>query len=280
MGMVWGIPMAVLGLSLGCVEAGTVQTFDGGGTPYTLANFFGPPASVLSGGPTGNFLRLAYVSNGWTTNTVSFDWTDAGAFDTVVVDFDFRMGLGTRADGIGFALLNTATFGVTGAGPVVDEEADVANSLNVGFDIFNNDYNLGGVVEPSNNHVSLRFNGFLTAVPIDTATLDLANNLFNHAQITVRAAGAGSNVTVTLTPNGGVAFTPINAYFAAGLSPYESRLSFGAGTGAEMSNHDIDNINATFSNAVPEPPAWLLASCGALIVMVHRRRWTTATGFK
>jgi hypothetical protein len=277
---VCGITVVLLGLSLGCVEAGTVQTFDGGGTPYTFANFSGPAATVLAGGPTGNFLRLAYATDGWTTNTVAFDRTDAGAFDTVVVDFDFRMGLGTRADGIGFALLNTATLGTTGAGPVVDGEANVANSLSVGFDIFNNDYVFGPVVEPSNNHVSLRFNGFLTAVPVDTATLDLANNLFNHAQVTVQAAGAGSNVTMTLTPNGGVAFTPINAFYVAGLTPYESRLSFGAGTGAEMSNHDIDNISATFSNTVPEPSAWLLASCGALIVIVHRRRWTTATGFK
>ncbi len=76
----------------------------------------------------------------------------------------------------------------------------------------------------------------------------LPNNApFDHANITIDAVAGGANVTVTITPAGGTAFTPISNMFIPGFTPYEMRAAFGARTGGENDNHDIDNINVTFA---------------------------------
>ncbi len=69
-----------------------------------------PPPLELPGGPsgTGKFLRLA-TTFVYTNNSITFDRTDPGLFSEITAEFDFRMTPGSgRADGLGFALLNTA----------------------------------------------------------------------------------------------------------------------------------------------------------------------------
>src|SRR2546421_9683131 len=108
---------------------------------------------VINGGPTdgGKMMRLAVgdptrvkppliISH----NSIAFDRTNPGQFDQIVADFDFRMTPRTgRADGLGFALLNTAvpTYGITGSvAPQNDaEEPDFTRSLGIGFDIYRSD---------------------------------------------------------------------------------------------------------------------------------------------
>ena len=97
----------------------TVQNFDDPnlGTPFARLQVNNPPGAIeMDGGPTGlgKFLRLvhapvlpAVVPN---VNTITFQTSDAGAFSQVIADFDFRIKPGNgRADGLAFALLNTAT---------------------------------------------------------------------------------------------------------------------------------------------------------------------------
>ena len=75
---------------------GTVQDFDlgGVGTPYSVFSVVAQnPPVYPTGGPTGTgkFARLAFQTSPQAHNSLAFDRTDAGAFDLVVADFDFRL---------------------------------------------------------------------------------------------------------------------------------------------------------------------------------------------
>ena len=260
----------------------TVQNFDGGGTPYTLTGFGGDPADDTQPGPTGKCLRLTQATNSG-LNTVAFDRTQTGPVGHVVADFDFRIGDSTDgrshgADGIGFVLLNTTTpntagdsrYGTMGDGPSITEEAQVFASLGIGLDTWDND---PPVLDPNDNHISVIYsdnpqrdanggNGISESVgnvavvwavsltpfnyKLHRATLP-DNAPFDHFHMTLDAVTGGANVTVTITPAGKDPFTPINNLFIPNFTPYEMRVAFGARTGGENENHDIDNLNVTFA---------------------------------
>ena len=140
--------------------AQTVRDFDTStGTPFLAKNCVpsnpgAAPPQELPGGPTGagNFLRLATTTPPLPiSNSIAFDLTDPGLFSQIVAEFDFRMTPGNgRADGFGFALLNTASYGNSGQvcptlSPFAPEEPNFIKSLGVGFDIYQNT-DLGDVV--------------------------------------------------------------------------------------------------------------------------------------
>src|SRR5581483_7622537 len=151
--------------------AATVQDFDvtARQSPFRQARYGNlPNAALLSGGPTGTgqFLRLAYVDpipGPPSFNTITFDRSDPGAFSQIVADFDFRIEPGKdRADGLGFALLNTAIFGNSGGVQGGAEEPNFAGSLGVGFDIYKNS-EFGDIGDERSrslfsNSVSIHFN--------------------------------------------------------------------------------------------------------------------------
>src|SRR5262245_23409740 len=98
-----------------------VTGFDSAAAPAGQKSVAGSdnPPEFLGGGPApqnapSRFLRLARaVPN--VNNSVAFDRTDVGLAGRIVADFDFRITPGfnggggfLRADGLGFALLNTA----------------------------------------------------------------------------------------------------------------------------------------------------------------------------
>jgi hypothetical protein len=234
----------------------TVQDFDlpGVGTPYTLRNFGGlAAAQLLSEGP-GLFLRLAHQSHD-TLNTVGFDRTAPGRYLRVEAEFDFRFipAGAFRADGLGFALLNTGEFAGTGAEVAISEEPNLAKSIGVGFDIYQN------AGEPSNNHVSVHADGAqVAAFALDPGSFDLASGVFHHAGITIDFASAGALVTVSL--DGVLAASQL----IAAAVPYESRAAFGARTGGEYAHHDLDNIAVTWRDLVTTPDLELEG--GALFV--------------
>lgn len=265
-------------LAVGLAKADpTVQNFDGGGTPYTLIYGSGDPADDTQKGPTGKCLRLTQATNSG-QNTITFDRTQTGPVGHVIADFDFRIGDSTDgrshgADGIGFVLINTG--GVfNGAGDKygemsatdtfqISEEANqLYQSLGIGLDTWDNP-----PWDPNDNHISVfyqdaptrDFNESVGTVSI-TWALSLTpfnyhlhratladNDPFDHFNMTLDAVTGGANVTITITPAGGTAFTPINNLFIPGFVPYEMRVGFGARTGGENENHDIDNINVTFA---------------------------------
>src|SRR5438874_12928334 len=133
-----------LACAVGAVSAATVLNFDQPGTGYAVvhADYGSNPAvpTVMSGGPTGNFLRLAAMP-AVNLNTIAFVRTDV-TVNQITADFDFRMtpppaGRSSAADGLGFVLLNTSTWGATGGVfSSVPENAALAGSLGVGFHIY------------------------------------------------------------------------------------------------------------------------------------------------
>ena len=228
----------------------TTQNFDTNGTAYTVANY-GPTAVALlaaDAGSTGSFLRLVPASGG-EVGVVAFDRTAAGAFSTVTATFDFRMtppDEGNQADGLGFALLSTASYGTNGAGPAFSEEPNLVGSLGVGLDIYNNS---GSSQEPNNNHLSLHWNGAQIGNAA-TPSFDISNGRFHRAQVTFRLASGNAYVTVRLTSdiNGtpGTTETLFQDYLITGVTPYEGRVAFAGRTGGAVAAHDIDNVNVQF----------------------------------
>ncbi len=231
----------------------TVQNFDAAGTGYTLTTFGSTPPSVQAadGNSTGSYLRLV-PSSGGESGVIAFDRTSLGTFNNITSTFDFRIsppGGGTPADGMGFALLSTSSYGSTGAGPQISEEPNLVNSLGIGFDVYAND---ATPQEPNNNHVSLHWNGRqigAAAIP----SFSLFNGRFNRAQVSLWFSGGNGYVTVRLTPDINGTPGPTETVFAnavlPGAAPYESRVAFGARTGGAWAEHDLDNISVQFTNS-------------------------------
>jgi hypothetical protein len=211
----------------------TIQNFDTDGTSYTLSNHYGDPATIESGGLTGNFLMLVHGYNQNQRNSIAFNATLTDTCRQVIADFD--------GDGFGFALLNTFAFGITGDGPSFAEEPNLPKSLGIGFDTFWNK-NIG---DPNGNHLSLHFNGATIATfPIPKSQPPLENGWMKHAQIVIDFYRG--RVTVTLTPLRGIPFSPIDNYPIPGLTPYASRVAFGASNGGATVTHNLDNIRVQF----------------------------------
>jgi hypothetical protein len=264
----------------------TVQDFNKpGGTPYTLTNFGGDPADDTQAGPGGKkLLRLTQATNGG-LNTCAFDRTQTGPVGHVVADFDFRIGDSTDgrshgADGLAFVLLNTQAaingnmppdgYGITADGPQITEEASAYQSIGFGLDTWHNNPlpAAGGIGDPNDNHISVIYSDAPIRDFSETAGLGVNlqavsltpfgyhlhratlpdNDPLDHFHMALDVAtGGGANVTVTITPASGTAFTPINNLFLPTFVPYEMRVAFGGRTGGENENHDVANINVTFA---------------------------------
>ncbi len=219
----------------------TTQNFEGtGGTTYTLQQVAGPPpAQIQSGGPTGNFLRLAtmpispVVGN---DNSISFVTSDPGTYDEAVADWDFRVTQISGLSGVGmsFALLNTANYGTSGtAASVLPSQGIYDGSLGFGFDTTNNIVYLSldaavvtGATVPAGFLTSGQFIAASAVVDFQTAT-----------------------VSLVLTPTiSGSPITVFNSTTVTGLGPYESRVSFEAqNSTTSFANFDLSNINVVYS---------------------------------
>jgi hypothetical protein len=267
----------------------TVASFGGAATDTNYTEYGNGTGYVVNDGPPGavNYYRLTTAGVGSTNNMIAFDMTQAGPSSHIVVDFDYRIG-GTpdngapsnHADGLGFALLNTAVYMTTGNGPGITEEAQGVvtaardNSFGFGLDTWDNGPpppNGGNNYDPDNNHLSISYIGGGSDGPGGTSILletsltpfgynwhrgeapekpfDDTATLFDHFHATIDFDSNGATVTVTLTPNstGGAAFSPVSGLVIGGAKPHEVRAAFGARTGGSTDNHDITNINITFS---------------------------------
>ncbi len=224
----------------------TSQDFTNPGTSYAVSACGTAPAPVVkAGGPTGgNYLQLIGGLDTSSTNTIAFDRTLPGASTTVTVDFDFRITPGTgRGEGFGFALLNTATYGKSGALCGAAEEPNFTGSLGIGFDI-NKDVPAG---DPNSNHVSVHFNGAVVQTYDVTSIVDLASGQWIHAQIVARPGGGFSDVSVFLTPPLGAPTAVVSNLGVTGLNPYEGRAYFGARTSSQTAGHDLANVLVQFT---------------------------------
>lgn len=116
------------------------------------------------------FITLNEEGVNSSSTAVAWDEAYTGAYTQVTHTFQFRLSSGNptandKADGIGFAFLNDANYGTTGAF-ASSEEPNFNNSVGVGFDIWDN----GG---EGGNSISLHYNGqLLQNMPIDDGTTD------------------------------------------------------------------------------------------------------------
>jgi len=256
--------------------AGTVQGFETAGTAYEAHQIDNPPApALMAGGPTGSgqFLRMSpAVAPALTpvANTIAFAATETAPHARVVADFDVRMtpgatiaGAAGRADGIGFALLDTTAYGTTGPvipdhPPYAVEEPNFTGSLGVGLDIFKSDHptlppeqdDIGddNVAANFTNSVSIHFNGTVIHQQDVSRVADLARGDWIHVRVVVEGGTAAlpGAVSVILTACGEQAVTAIDRLAVPGLLPYASRAWLGARSGGESADSDVDNVNVQF----------------------------------
>src|SRR6266545_1769453 len=237
--------LALLG-GPGLAMAATTQNFGGGGTEYVTSACSAVPAPViLDGGPggAGKFLRLVRAGDPSGLISVAFRYSDRGAFTTVTAQFDFRIipaSATSRADGLGFILLNTAPGDVSGGSCQGSEEANAPGSLGIGFDVYQNP------ADTSANEVSVHYNNAVVG-QFSAGTIDLASGGWIHARIVARPGGGLSDVSVFLTPEGGAEVAVASNLAVPGLVPFESRAYFVARTGGQSADHDIANVSVTYA---------------------------------
>ncbi len=190
---------------------------------YTLTKYGSNSAASISSGT----LQLLHDENNQ-KNVAAFDRVAAGIYDGVAVEWDFSVESG--ADGFSLALLNTSTHGATGSGPTMGESANVSNALGIGFDIYNNIYD---VTLHWNSSQVERFSS-----PYDYRTAD-----FEHAEVEVEFIDSGVFISVAISGN-----TVYDHYYIDGIDAYESRVSFGSRTGGVKTNLYIDDVHVRYIN--------------------------------
>jgi WD40 repeat protein len=265
----------------------------GVGTPYLTTAHSPPPAptaALVNGGPSGEgkALRLAYAlpSARPQQNSLIFDPQEVEPAAQVVADFDFRIRPGTgRADGFGFALLNTAHYPLTGTVPpgppnFAAEEPDFAGSLGIGFDIYRSI--LPDHKELNANHLSIHFNGTRLAEVDAGPAIDLAIGEWVHARMILHTGNGQAAVTVQLSQCGRAPVTVIEHFPIPGLTPYQSRLYLAARSGGLNADYDFDNVRVHFLDlhdtliSFQTGCAGLVESGGALPITVVRMGDTTS----
>ena len=223
----------------GIANAATIQNFNAtpGQTPYTLSQYQNAPAAAI----VNNTLRMVNAGN--QRNVIAFNQTDPGLYSRITAEWDLNIVPG--ADGLGFALLNTAQYGTTGAGPVIEEEPSLAKTFAIGFDIYcPDDYQKKG-----SHEISLHWDGVERANK--WSSFDYRTGTFNHVKVVIDFVTGGAEVTIAV---GGQ--TIYDRSFLAGLEPYDCRAAFGARTGGLMTTLYLDNVNVQYEDLTEpaEPP--------------------------
>jgi hypothetical protein len=195
------------------------------------------------------------------------------------MSFDFRMSdnaanssaggcCGSAADGLGIGLFNTATYGSAGGNNPggLWETPSFSDAFTVGLDIFSNV-----------DIVNLNWSGLQFASTTVGSFMDLNNNLFHRAIVTITANGAnalvnmdivedvfGSNTTHSVFSNQGATGLDL-----ANFPNY--RVIAGGRTGGAFANGDMDNISVS-SVTVPEPSILAVFGLGLLGLSFARRK--------
>ena len=234
--------------------------FDTVTNAYTTSQQSAAPApaiQVANAGSTGRFLRLIYDGVNNNINSISFNQTAPGLWETITAEFDFRIfnALNNPADGFAFMLIPTSIYGNSGVGAQQGatpfEEPNFPGVFGIGFDVY---------PRSTQNDVSAHWSGAeYQNVTMANADINLTSGNFHHAKISLVHVPGGARVTVTLTPNinltPGTPYTPINNLFIPGLNAYTNRVQFAGRTGGLNMNVDLDNIVVHFGFPTGMVPA-------------------------
>jgi hypothetical protein len=172
------------------VHAATKDDFQAPVPRYEACDTPGCAAPVIVSEDGNRFLRIVSAIGGQFTS-VTYPVSDPGAHPYATASFRFRITppIGaTPADGMAFALLNTASYA---AGPVspalicpsIAEEPNFDQSIGVGIDVFSS----RDVCDPNANHVSIHWGGKLYATQ-DRVELPLASGTWIRAELVLQPA--------------------------------------------------------------------------------------------
>jgi len=185
------------------------------------------------------------------SNALGIDVAQRGTYDRVSLRCSLRVLEG--GDGGAFVFLNTAEYGERGPAPFVKNwvEPNLPGTFAVGIDVhdpkseepFGPWGNYMGLPE---REVSLHFDGHELVKRV--APVEFRGD-WTDCEITVKHVTGGADVTVRLAGE-----AVYDAYFVAGLLPYETRLAIGAGTRADASTEfDVKDIEWEFGEPAPAP---------------------------
>jgi len=248
-------------LSVG--QAAIIEDFDGGGrTAYTLFSRSGSPGSIVDGGPTGSFVRITNL-NGSNFNNIAFDEDPAQtgpAPDGLTIGFNFRMTddaanndaggcCNSAADGLGFGLFDTGTYGDSGSanpGGANWENPRFADAFTVGFDVFQNI-----------DVVNVNWGGSEIAQVDVEPFLNLNSGVFHRAVITLTPDGANTVFDMIIRED--VLGTDVEheIYFGQVISGmnlselFNYRVIAGGRTGGAFLDGDFDNISVPNEPVAP-----------------------------
>ncbi len=244
-----GMGFTVALWAVGSAYGGLIDNFDPPNSNVTATQSGSAPGpQVLSGGPSGQYLRLINDGVNNQRNHYSYDRTDTGWYSTIVAQFDFAgYSADQAADGFSFSFLPTSLYGTSGAGPVLSESANAPGVFGIGFWVY-----------PSGtNHLSVHWdNREIVRYYVDPAKVNFATGTWNQAKLTVNSIGPGGNVKLELI--GDVNGTPqtvtvFDKYFY-GPSGFENRVQFSGRTGGANMDVNLDNIQVSYSNPIASPP--------------------------
>lgn len=254
--------------------APTIFTGGAGDTPVFLSQYGlapGPTIDAVGGNPGGVLSVTIDTAAGGLQNGAAFDRTQTGTVPRVDFSFQFQL-VAPRtpsADGFHFILLNTANFGIAGAGANLGEDPALTGVLGFGFDTWSNQGAFDNPAVPTGSdyqEISLFFNGALIQRIDDTRLLTPALLLDDGVYHTATGNFNFAAATASLTVDGNAVMTNVAV---PGLTPFESRVQFGGRTGGETENALIDNVNVQF---VPEPSVLGALALGSLVALRRRRR--------
>ncbi|MEN8752083.1 MAG: hypothetical protein AB1Z18_04845, partial [Desulfobacterales bacterium] len=174
------------------------------------------------------------------SNALAFDVTHEGSFEHVALRCRLRVLEG--GDGGAIIFLNTAEYGRRGPAPFIKNwtAPNLTGSFAVGIDVHNPPSDdpfdeHGNYLDLPEREISLHWDGReivkqLSPLEFRGASVEL--------EIFIDYVTGGAEVTVKLE---GLAV--YDAYFIAGMQPYESRLAFGAGTRKDLATEfDLRDI--------------------------------------
>ena len=272
-------------------EAEMFEDFDGGGTnAYSLTSSSGTAPSVLTGGPSGSYLRVVSLTAS-NNNSIAFDENlsvTGPAPKGKILSFDFRMSgdadntaaggcCDSAADGLGIGYHATPRWGATGpmnpgAAGAPDgadwERPAFARAVTIGLDVFE-----------KIDVVTLNAFGSTIAEVDVKPFLDLNNGLFHRGILTVLPNPANTDTAL-------FDFDIIEDVHGAAISHKimddiladnvnlnglpANRIIAGGRTGGAFVNGDFDNISVRL---VPEPASLtLLVMAGIPAIGLLRRR--------
>jgi glucose/arabinose dehydrogenase len=199
-----------------CEETRSVGfDFTNGATPFVLSG----TAQALDGA-----IRLTPAVTSATGSAV-LSALSQRPMDQLRVEFDFRIGGGSGADGLSFAAFDSALYPDA---PLFGEDGPGVGSLVVKLNTFNNG--------DGANNIQILFNG--QTIGSATPNCQLNDGLVH----TVHVSLTGQHMNVTLSCQAG-SFEPLfSALEVPGFVPFVANFGFGGRTGGLVDEHWIDNV--------------------------------------